>query len=365
MPLPNCAHAMRWRVLQAGNATRDPDRGDRFADRYDFASVDPAAVRRLFGDSAFADDLFRAPLHRWSGPYRSGFGWHLVYVDDRVAARIRPLDEVREQVRADAMAAVRQRRSTEAFDDVARKYTITRSAREAPMRLEILRCPFLLAALLAGHATFAHEIRPAYLEITEQSGHRFDIVWKQPVMGDAAIRLMPHLSNGWLEEAPVEQQATPSSLIRHWTHVADAGESLEGQTITIEGLDRTITDVLVEVTPESGRAIRQIIKPEAPSLTLSFGEPALAVPAYLRSASSTSSPASITCCSCSVLLLLVGSRRRLVLTVTAFTVAHSITLAATTLGIIHIQPAAIEALVALSILYLAVELVRQLAAAET
>ena len=57
------------------------------------------------------------------------------------------------------------------------------------MRLEILRCPFLLAALLAGHATFAHEIRPAYLEITEQTSHRFDIVWKQPVIGDVAIRL--------------------------------------------------------------------------------------------------------------------------------------------------------------------------------
>ncbi len=99
-------------LLQAGNATRGPDRGDRFADRYDFASVDASAVRRLFGDSAFSDDLFRAPLHRWSGPYRSGFGWHLVYVDERVAARIRPLDEVREQVRADAMAAVRLRGST-------------------------------------------------------------------------------------------------------------------------------------------------------------------------------------------------------------------------------------------------------------
>lgn len=114
-------------ALESGQATRAPDRGDRFADRYDFASVDPSAVRRLFGDSAFADDLFRAPVHRWSGPYRSGFGWHLVYVDERFGARIRPLDEVRERVRADAMAAVRLKKSTQAFDEVARKYTIARS----------------------------------------------------------------------------------------------------------------------------------------------------------------------------------------------------------------------------------------------
>jgi len=227
------------------------------------------------------------------------------------------------------------------------------------MRLEILRCPFLLAALLAGHATFAHEVRPAYLEITEQSGHRFEILWKQPVMGDVAIRLIPHLSNGWLEEAPVEQQATPGSLIKHWTHQAD-DESLEGQTVTIEGLDRTITDVLVEVTPANGRPIRQIIKAETPSLTLSFGEPALSVPAYLALGVEHILTGVDHLLFVLGLLLLVGSRRRLVLTVTAFTVAHSITLAATTLGVIRIQPATIEALVALSILYLAVELVRQL-----
>src|SRR5262245_52717795 len=142
------------------------------------------------------------------------------------------------------------------------------------MRLEILRCPIFFAALLAGFPTFAHEIRPAYLEITEHAGHRFETLWKQPVMGDAAIRLVPHLSNGWLEEAPVEQEATPSALIKRWTHAADVGDSLEGQSITIEGLDRTITDVLVEVTPANGPSIRRIIKPELPTLTLTFGEPA-------------------------------------------------------------------------------------------
>ena len=76
------------------------------------------------------------------------------------------------------------------------------------MRLEILRCAFLLAALLAGHATFAHDSEARYRD-HRATGHRFDIVWKQPVTGDVAIRLVPHLSNGWLDEAPLEQQATP------------------------------------------------------------------------------------------------------------------------------------------------------------
>ena len=119
------------RALQAGIATRAPDRGDRFADRYDFASVDAIAVRRLFGDSPLTNEVFHAPLHQWSGPYRSGFGWHLVYVDDRRAARPVPLEDVRDKIQLDAVAAVRQRRSTEAFDAVARKYTIARSSRGA------------------------------------------------------------------------------------------------------------------------------------------------------------------------------------------------------------------------------------------
>ena len=105
--------------------------------------------------------------------------------------------------------------------------------------------------------------------------------------------------------------------------------------MTIEGLDRTITDVLVEVTPVSGRALRQIVKPDAPSLTFTFGESALAVPAYLTlGVEHILTGVDHLLFVVLGLLLLVGSRRRLALTVTAFTVAHSITLAATTLGVI-------------------------------
>ena len=81
------------------------------------------------------------------------------------------------------------------------------------------------------------------------------------------------------------------------------------------------------------------------------------------SASSTSWPASITCCSCSRSLLIVGGRRRLLWTITAFTVAHSLTLAAATLGFVHVPPAPVEAAIALSIVFVAAEIVHGLAAA--
>jgi hypothetical protein len=57
------------------------------------------------------------------------------------------------------------------------------------------------------------------------------------------------------------------------------------------------------------------------------------------------------------LLILVSGTRRLIATITAFTVAHSITLAAATLGWIHVPPAPVEACIALSIMFVAAEII--------
>ena len=69
--------------------------------------------------------------------------------------------------------------------------------------------------------------------------------------------------------------------------------------------------------------------------------------------------ASIICCSCSALLILVKGWRRLVGTITAFTVAHSITLAAATLGFVHVPSKPVEATIALSIVFVACEIVHR------
>ena len=58
------------------------------------------------------------------------------------------------------------------------------------------------------------------------------------------------------------------------------------------------------------------------------------------------------------LLLIVRDRRKLLKTVTAFTLAHSLTLAAATLGVLHLPPPPLEAAIAFSILFLGPEIVR-------
>jgi hydrogenase/urease accessory protein HupE len=216
----------------------------------------------------------------------------------------------------------------------------------------------LLLGML-GYAGFAnaHEVRPAYLEITEHASGGYEVLWKQPTAGEMAVRLIPHLSNGWLDEAPAEVDASTSFTIKVWRRAERA--SLDGQTIAIEGLEQTITDVLVSVTLADGVRHQEILKPSRPSLILNLREPsALPVLAYLRLGIEHILTGVDHLLFVLGLVLIVQGRWRLLSTITAFTVAHSITLALAALGWIQVQPVIIEALIALSIVFVAVELVR-------
>lgn len=222
--------------------------------------------------------------------------------------------------------------------------------------------PRLLAAiltlLLMPHA-HAHEIRPAYLEITENEQHRFDVLWKQPALGTLAVRLVPELSNGLLAAPPSEETATNTFLVRRWRDRPQTRDSFDGAVLRVAGLETTITDVLVSVTFANGQTVQTMLKPDNPSLTLHLqGAGKAAVPTYLLIGIEHILTGFDHLSFVLGLLLLVQSRARLLQTITAFTVAHSITLAAAALGYIHVSAPVVESLVALSIVFVAVELVR-------
>jgi hypothetical protein len=213
----------------------------------------------------------------------------------------------------------------------------------------------LLLALVAAPVAFAHEVRPALLQFTQDKAGHYDVLWKQPTLGEVAIRLEPHLSGGSLEARPTDQFAAPGFLVKTWT--IPARPALDGQTVSIEGLDQTITDVLVRVATADGRHIDAVIKPQHPSLTLALAAPhGLAVPAYLRLGVEHILTGFDHLSFVFGLLLLVGISWRIVKAVTAFTLAHSITLTAAALGFVHVPSAVIECLVALSIVFVASEL---------
>lgn len=215
----------------------------------------------------------------------------------------------------------------------------------------------LLLGLLAPAWAAAHEVRPALLQITEPSPGHYEVFWKQPVMGDVAVRLSPHLSGGSLEARPSDEYAAPGFLVRTWSIESTA--PLDGQKVTIAGLEKTITDVLVQVEAADGHRLEAVLTPDRPTLDLTLSSPPTpGVPAYLKLGVEHILTGIDHLAFVLGLLLLVGANRNLIKAITAFTVAHSLTLAAAALGWVHVPSALIESLVALSIVFVAAELLR-------
>jgi hydrogenase/urease accessory protein HupE len=170
-----------------------------------------------------------------------------------------------------------------------------------------------------------------------------------------AIHLVPHLSGGALEAPPSSEDAQPGFLTRVW-HVK-AGKPLEGQTASVEGLPLSVTDVLLRITTVDGKQIDSVMRPAAPSQVLKLAAPTgVAVPAYLRLGVEHILTGFDHLLFVLGLLLLTGPNWRVVKAISAFTVAHSITLALAALGYVRFPAAVIEALVALSIVFVACEL---------
>lgn len=219
------------------------------------------------------------------------------------------------------------------------------------------RLLMILVAVLWSGMVAAHEVRPALLRITEQPGGRFDILWKRPAQALLTEHLVPHISGGLLEGPPTTVDASQDFEMYTWRNLDPGPGGLDGRTLEIEGLQRTITDVLVSTTRLDGASSETILRPQNPSLVLQLGTAGLAVPAYLRLGIEHILTGVDHLSFVLGLMLLVRGWPMLIKTVTAFTAAHSITLALSALHVISVRPALIEALVALSILFVAVEVV--------
>jgi len=216
-----------------------------------------------------------------------------------------------------------------------------------------------LVVVLYSENTSAHEVRPAYFEVDERTGNCFDVLWKQPTGVGASFNLEPTMSSG-LIEAPVDETYSGNGFaIRRWKGQCLAGGSLEGTEVGVRGLEFTLTDVLVNVRLRNGQQIQAILTSGEPTLSIHFSSATRAgTPMYLalgvRHILGGFDHLSFVLC----LVLIVRNSLLLLKTITAFTVSHSITLAAAVLGYVTVYPAAIEALVALSIVFVAGELSR-------
>ncbi len=217
--------------------------------------------------------------------------------------------------------------------------------------------PALLVLCSVAGAAFAHRLSPAFFGLTEIEANTFQVQWKVSISGGLADAMQPQVPAGCAVIGAVRTYAVEDARIDHGRIGCD--EPLPGKLVEVNGLAATQTDVLLRVDYLDGSSFTHRLVPESPSVVVPEEAGALAVAAtYLVLGVEHILLGIDHLLFVLALLLLVRGLGRLVITVTAFTVAHSITLGAATLGFVNVPIAPVEATIALSILFVAMELAR-------
>jgi len=212
------------------------------------------------------------------------------------------------------------------------------------------------AAVLLHTPAAAHEIRPAYLELRELDATRWDVLFKVPARGERRLALEVRLP-GRCRNDPPSVRAAGGASVERWRARCDGG--LFGERVAIEGLEATRTDVLARVQRADGSSQTALLRPDEPAFTVERKAQWTAVArTYLGLGIEHILFGADHLLFVFALLFLVGSGRALVATITSFTVAHSVALVAATLGLLHVPRPPVEAAIALSIVFVADEVVR-------
>ena len=204
----------------------------------------------------------------------------------------------------------------------------------------------------------AHELRPGFLNIQQIDTESYDVRFKVPARGDMRLALYVRLPGECSDVAAARIERAEDAFLEH--RVVSCPGGLAGRRISIDGLAGTFTDVVVRVALSDGAVQASRLTPDQPYFTVA------AAPTWMDTAR-TYFLLGVEHILLGIdhllfvlaLLLLVRNTWMLVKVITAFTVAHSITLAVAALGWAHIPQAPVEAVIALSIMFVAAETIRQ------
>jgi hydrogenase/urease accessory protein HupE len=226
--------------------------------------------------------------------------------------------------------------------------------------LSVRKHSLLLAAFLIGMAGFCtvsygHALQPGYLELRLVDTDLYSVLWKKPANRGKPMAISAVLPENCDKTKPPQLVWDGTAYLARWTALCPGG--LEGGEIRIAGLDQTSTDVLVRF---------DFIDGTVESRRLTSGDASFTVPAipsrfevvrtYLMLGFKHILEGIDHLMFVLALLILVKGVRRLVITITAFTLAHSLTLVAATLGLVRIPGPPVEAAIALSIMFVASEI---------
>jgi hydrogenase/urease accessory protein HupE len=227
-----------------------------------------------------------------------------------------------------------------------------------PLRMFCLLLSAVVVSLFVFDELDAHEIRPALLEIIERQPGLYDVTWKVPALGNRVLGLSPVFPECMKPVGPPSNHVTPGAFLQYFSFKTD-GQPIAGETISINGLSTLQIDVLLRITLADGSSHSIILRPSSPSCVIPE-QPSSAELAwsYLLIGVKHILEGVDHLLFILGLLLIVKSTSMLVKTVTAFTLAHSITLAIATLGLANTPLPPLNVLIALSILFLGPEIVR-------
>jgi hydrogenase/urease accessory protein HupE len=219
----------------------------------------------------------------------------------------------------------------------------------------------LVLMVLIGH-TFAtccaaHETRPATLDIREVSANQYDVVWRTPLNAGMRLPILLELPKDAKNLTPPTALELTDSILERRAIEVPGG--LGSKRINFVGLQATITDVLVRVQLLNGRSWSTIVQPSQAWIDIAETQGPLGVAgSYLIHGIRHILFGPDHLLFVLGLLLIVKDRWSLIKTITAFTMAHSITLAIATLGYAHAPTLPLNAAIALSILFLGPEIVK-------
>ena len=205
---------------------------------------------------------------------------------------------------------------------------------------------------------WAHPLDPALLELWESGGGAVEVLWRLPLTQPMNTSLRPVLPDRCTPASTPEVSQSGANVRQHW-RLACGARNLVGERLGVEGLHERQTDALLRVHLADGRLAQAVLRGDAPFFTVPpRAGPLDVVHAYLDLGLEHILTGPDHLLFVLGLVLLVRGRQ-LLWTITAFTLGHSVTLSLAMLGFVHIPPRPVEALIAGSIVVVAVELTRQ------
>lgn len=214
-----------------------------------------------------------------------------------------------------------------------------------------------IATILFAQVADAHEIRPAFLQMREIASGQYDVLWKVPRTDETVLDLSPRFASGFTLTETDKGRIIDGFVL--FNYRLTGTQDLGGTRLEITGLERSAVDALAEIRMRDGRRYSYLLQPTRPSVMIEADPSWQSVArTYVLLGIEHILTGFDHLLFVLALVIITRGTLRIVKTITAFTLAHSITLSLAVLGYVHVPGPPVEATIALSIVFLAVEILR-------